>query len=37
MDRGYATSTVGFELEQVREYIRELREQDVADGIAGQF
>jgi putative transposase len=32
--RGYAVSTVGFELEQVREYIRE---QDAADGTAGQF
>ena len=31
--RGYAVSTVGFELEQVRQYIRE---QDAADGI-GQF
>ena len=31
--RGYAVSTVGFELEQVRTYIRE---QDAADG-AGQF
>jgi putative transposase len=31
--RGYALSTVGFELEQVRQYIRE---QDVADG-SGQF
>ena len=31
--RGYAVSTVGFELEQVRTYIRE---QD-ADGAAGQF
>ena len=27
--RGYAVSTVGFELEQVRQYIRE---QDAADG-----
>ena len=32
--RGYAVSTVGFELEQVRTYIRE---QDAADGTAGQF
>jgi putative transposase len=32
--RGYAVSTVGFELEQVRTYIRE---QDAADGAAGQF
>ena len=32
--RGYAVSTVGFELEQVRQYIRE---QDAADGQAGQF
>src|SRR5262245_42707080 len=32
--RGYAVSTVGFELEQVRAYIRE---QDVADGAGGQF
>ena len=32
--RGYAVSTVGFELEQVRKYIRE---QDAADGAAGQF
>ena len=32
--RGYAVSTVGFELEQVRQYIRE---QDAADGSAGQF
>ena len=31
--RGYAVSTVGFELEQVRQYIRE---QEEADG-AGQF
>ena len=31
--RGYAVSTVGFELEQVRRYIRE---QEAADG-AGQF
>src|SRR5437879_9783211 len=32
--RGYAVSTVGFELEQVRKYIRE---QDEADGASGQF
>ncbi len=32
--RGCAVSTVGFELEQVRTYIRE---QDAADGAAGQF
>ena len=32
--RGYAVSTVGFELEQVRQYIRE---QEVADGNKGQF
>ena len=32
--RGYAVSTVGFELEQVRQYIRE---QEAADGTAGQF
>ena len=32
--RGYAVSTVGFELEQVRQYIRE---QDSADGVTGQF
>jgi REP element-mobilizing transposase RayT len=32
--RVYAVSTVGFELEQVRTYIRE---QDVADGAAAQF
>src|SRR5690242_17166091 len=31
--RGYAVSTVGFELEQVRQY---MREQDAADG-NGQF
>jgi putative transposase len=31
--RGYAVSSVGFELEQVRAYIRE---QDAADG-SGQF
>jgi len=32
--RGYAVSTVGFEREQVRTYSRE---QEVADGAAGQF
>jgi putative transposase len=32
--RGYAVSTVGFELEQVRTYIRQ---QEAADGAAGQF
>ena len=32
--RGYAVSTVGFELEQVRKYIRE---QESADGTGGQF
>ena len=32
--QGYALSTVGFELEQVREYIRA---QDEADGSKGQF
>ena len=32
--RGYAVSTVGFELEQVRKYIRE---QELADGQPGQF
>ena len=32
--RGYAVSTVGFDLEQVRQYIRE---QDHADGTTGQF
>jgi putative transposase len=32
--RGYAVSTVGFELEQVRKYIRE---QELADGNPGQF
>src|SRR6266436_2680768 len=31
--RGYAVSTVGFELEQVRQYIRE---QEAADGTNGQ-
>jgi putative transposase len=32
--RGYVVSTVGFELEQVRQYIRE---QEDADGTAGRF
>ena len=32
--RGYAVSTVGFELEQVRQYIRD---QEEADGTGGQF
>ena len=32
--RGYAVSTVRFELERVRQYIRE---QDSADGNSGQF
>lgn len=32
--RGYAVSTVGFELEQVRQYIRE---QEEADGASGKF
>src|ERR1700741_3655627 len=32
--RGYAVSTVGFELEQVRQYIRQ---QENADGTSGQF
>jgi len=32
--RGYAVSTVGFALEEVRQYIRE---QDSADGNSGQF
>ena len=32
--RGYAVSTVGFELEQVRQYIRE---QQSADGTEGRF
>src|SRR5215471_18870186 len=32
--RGYAVSTVGFELEQVRKYIRE---QETADGNSGGF
>jgi REP-associated tyrosine transposase len=32
--RGYAVSTVGFELEQIRRYIRE---QEDADGSGGQF
>jgi len=31
---GYAVSSVGFELEQVRTYIRE---QDAADGAGGRF
>ena len=31
---GYAVSPVGFELEQVRTYIRE---QETADGASGQF
>ena len=31
---GYAVSTIGFELEQVRQYIRE---QEAADGTVGQF
>ena len=31
---GYAVSTVGFELEQVRQYIRE---QEAADGNSGSF
>ena len=31
---GYAVSTVGFELEQVRTYIRE---QEASDGAVGQF
>ena len=33
-DRGYAVSTVGFELEQVRQYIRE---QEASDGNNGSF
>ena len=33
-DRGYAVSTVGFELEQVKQYIRE---QEAADGNNGSF
>ncbi len=32
--RGYAVSTVGFELEQVKKYIRD---QDEADGNQGRF
>ena len=32
--RGYAVSTVGFQLEQVRKYIRE---QESADGNSGSF
>jgi putative transposase len=32
--RGYAVSTIGFELEQVRKYIRD---QETADGAVGQF
>ena len=32
--RGYAVSTVGFELEQIRQYIRE---PEVADGTGGPF
>ncbi len=32
--RGYAVTTIGFELEQVRQYIRE---QEEADGSAGNF
>jgi putative transposase len=32
--RGYAVSTVGFELERVRKYIRE---QESADGNSGSF
>ncbi len=32
--RGYAVSTVGFELEQVRQYIRD---QEEADGVGEQF
>ncbi len=32
--RGYAVSTVGFELEQVRQYIRE---QETAEGTSGPF
>jgi hypothetical protein len=32
--RGYAVSTVGFELEQVRQYIRE---QESADGTDGRL
>jgi len=32
--RGYAVSTVGFELEQIRQYIRD---QEEADGTEGRF
>jgi putative transposase len=32
--RGYAVSTVGFELERIRQYIRE---QEETDGTSGQF
>ena len=32
--RGYAVSTIGFEVEQVRQYIRE---QEAADGTNGKF
>jgi putative transposase len=32
--RGYAVSTVGFELHEVRQYIRE---QEDADGVGGRF
>ena len=32
--RGYAVSTVGFELEKIRQYIRE---QEAADGTVGNF
>jgi len=32
--RGYAVSTVGFELEQIRQYIRD---QEEADGSGGRF
>ena len=32
--RGYAVSTVGFELEQIRHYIRD---QEEADGAGGRF
>jgi len=32
--RGYAVSTVGFELQQVRQYIRE---QEETEGTGGQF
>ena len=34
LGRGYAVSTLGFELEQVRKYIRE---QEAADGNSGGF